>query len=225
MTLATFYSRVSRVVRRGTVYDGDIPQYVSDAVETLEGLHNWRHMWRESFMQTLVAADSQITFAGVVKGVRYLRFVVAANSGLNLAGRFAYARKAQPEEITTGATFASLNGVRFWMTSPTKLQLNGAFNSDVLYDVGWYLRSTIDDNLPWLTVSPGILLAQTLVEMAPLLRDEKVIVRNEAILQKKLAAAQESDLVHQFDSDDSEMVPFFDELEEDLFSMNEGGMP
>lgn len=227
--LTDFYARVARVIRRGNVYDADIPLYVADAVKTLEGLHNWRHMWRESFQQTLPAADSQIIFVGNVKGVRYLRFCVAVNSGLPLAGRFAYAKKSQPEDITSGFTLTSLAKARFWMTSPQVLQLNGAFTTDVLYDLGWYQRSVIDDNLPWIAagtpLDSGILLAQTLIEMAPLLRDEKQLARNEAVLQRKLIAASESDLIHQFDSDDSEMTPFFEEMQDNLFSEDEGGLP
>lgn len=228
-----FQARVRRVVRRGTIYDADIPLYIKDAMKTLENLHNWRHMWRESFQQTLVALDKQVIYSGDVKDVRYLRFVVPASLQTSvLAGRFAYSKKSQPEDINTGFTFTSLHQTRHWLTRQTEsagtiLQLNGAFSVDVLYDTGWYLYSdpTSDTN-PWYNrLDSGVLLAQVLIEMAPLLRDEKLIARNEALLTRKLAALSESDVIHQFDSDDSEMTPFFEDMQEDLFSQNEGGLP
>jgi len=224
MTIADFEARVKRVLRRGTVYDDDIPTYVQDAVLSLENGCNWRHMWRESFEQTLTAADSQIVFTGTLKDARYLRFHVPTTSTSVLAGQYAYARKAQPTEITTGATFTSLHQARYWLTLPNTLQLNGAFSEDVLYDIGWYLRSSYDDNLPWLTIAPSVLLAQTLIEMNVLLRDDKMLARAVALYERTYPLLMESDLVHQYDSDDSRMVPFFDELEEDLFSSNEGGL-
>jgi len=45
-----------------------------------------------------------------------------------------------------------------------------------------------------------------------------------ALYERTYPLLMESDLVHQYDSDDSRMVPFFDELEEDLFAGNEGGL-
>lgn len=224
MPISDLYSLVSRELRRGATYDSEIPDYVEMAVQTLEGLHNWRHMWRESFQQTLTAGDSQITFAGRLKSVRYVRFAVPLASTLPLAGRFAYAKKSQPESVTSGLTFGSLNGVRFWLTTPQKLQFSGAFAEDVLYDIGWYQFSALDDSLPWLDLHMGVVAAQTIIEMAERLKDDKLIARAEAKLSRSLASISEFDLTHQYDSDDSEMTPFFDDIQEDLFALNDGGI-
>lgn len=221
MPISDLYSLVSRELRRGTVFDAEIPDYVEQAVQTLEGLHNWRHMWRESFQQTLVAGDSSITFAGRVKSVRYLRFPVPLNPSFPLAGRMAYAKKCQPESVMSGTTYQSLNSVKFWLTTPQKLQMDGAFAEDVIYDLGWYQFSVMDDTLPWLELHKGVVSAQTLIEMAERLKDDKLIARAEAKLARGLASLTEFDLTHQYDSDDSEMVPFFDDVQEDLFSQND----
>lgn len=222
--LNDFHTRVARVINRGTRYDTDIPLYVVDAVLTLESLHNWRHMWRESFQQTLVAADKQIIFTGVPKSVRYLRFAVPSNSSSQLAGKVAYAKKIQPEDVTGARTYSRLDKVGYWFTNPTTLQFDGAFSTNVLYDIGWYLRSTVNDSLPWFTVMPGLLLAQTLVEMHPLLKDDKVFMRNAKLVEMKLSSVTESDLIHQFDGDDQQMDPFFDTVQEDQFHQD-GGLP
>ena len=228
MTQAEFIAMVSRTIRRGTVFDADIPGYALSAIETLESQHNWRHMWHESFQQTLPAGDSSVTFLGKLKSWRYMRFAVPADSGLSLAGRFAYVAKSQPEDIRSGLTLRSLATVKGWLNTASKIQLNGAFTVDTLYDIGWYQYSALDDASPWFNIVPGgagILQAQTILDMLLLHRDEKVAIRAQATLDKKLPPLLESDLVHQFDSDDASMVPFTDEVQEDLFSLGEGGLP
>jgi hypothetical protein len=227
VALADLYARVGRVLRRSTVYQADIPGFVADAVKTLEDQANWRHMWRESFGVTMPAQTGQISFTGRVKTVRYLRWYPVNTNPL--AGQLAYASKIQPESVTKNQAYLSIAGTGFWMTRQTQsagdlLNLDGAFAIPVNYDLGWYQYSTIDDTLPWLDIAAGVLLNQTIIEMGPLLRDEKVMQRAQAVIEAKLPPLMESDLVHQYDSDDTQMTPFFDDIEENMFVLNQGGL-
>jgi hypothetical protein len=72
----------------------------------------------------------------------------------------------------------------------------------------------VDDDLAWLTWNPALLRAETVVQMAPLLRDEDLVKFYTAKRDRALAIIQASDIERQFDGADLVMSPFTRELQD-----------
>jgi len=209
VTLETFHQRVSRAIRRGKVFDGDIPGYAKDAVRSLEDLENWRHMWVEEFSQTLPSGTNTITLERV-KSVRYVRFHV---SNVNF---YRYLKKVSADQVAYIGTETAPVG--YWMRSRDVVGLDASPGEALTYDIGYYQYSEYDDDLPWLDIAESLLAAQTIVEMSPLLRDDKVKARWEAVVASRMVTLSESDLVHEFDGQEQRMIPYADEIDDWLLT-------
>ena len=228
---ADFETRVSRAIRRATVYDADIAGYVDDAVRDMENLHNWTHMWRMDEAKTLLKAGLTITIPktapselGTIKSVPFLRFYRFQDPSLTGSALFAYSDKIQPEAAGgTGLDQSTLKVPSYWVESRNTLRLTGSFTTDQQYDAGWYEYSPAPytDTLPWLTIAPGLLLAAVMTNMAPLLRDDRVLARWSTVFQARLAAAEEGDLIHRYDGVSDSMIPYSEDFAEDIFGVDD----
>ena len=216
-----FEARVRRVVRRGTVYDADIPLFVSDAVQTLESLHDWRHMWRLG-LGILTAGSNSIIVGGAttqrLKTIRHLRFRLPDDAEFNETHRWVAATKvAAGDALGFSADSAMGPHVKYWTSGDVSISLNQSFSKDFTYETGIYTFSDVTDNLAFYTFAPGMLLSQTLVQMGPLLRDDKVVQRNAAQVSAMVSAFEQSDLVHEYEGQDMVMQEFQAEDREDAF--------
>ena len=224
-----FEARVRRVVRRGTVYDADIPLFVSDAVQTLESLHNWRHMWRLG-LGLLPAGSNTIVVGGAttnrLKNIRHLRFRLPTDAEFNETHRWVAATKVAAGDAQAFAADSAMGPhVKFWTNSDIGVGLNQSFTEDFTYETGIYTFSDMDDQLAFYVFAPGMLLSQTLVQMGPLLRDDKVVQRNAAQVSAMVAAFEQSDLVHEYEGQDMVMQEFQAEDREDMFSSHGSDRP
>jgi len=217
-TIETFYQRVSRGIKRAKVFDADIPSAVKDAVRTLEDIHNWKHMWVLNSSQTL-AQDTNSIALDLVKSVRFVRFHLFNDLGDFV--KFKYMKKVSIDQVISIDEGPLPLG--FWMADRNTIHLDAKPSIDTTYDVGYFQYSEIDDDLPWLEIAEALLIAQTILEMAPLLKDDKTQARWGAQKQEKLAVLQESDLVHEFDGQDMQMVPYSNDMEEFLEDGYYGG--
>lgn len=209
LSLSTFHQRVSRAINRGKVFDGDIPAAAKDAVRTLENLNNWRHMWVESFSQTLTAGTNTISLTNV-KSVRYIRIHSLLSDGsLN---RYKYLKKVSADQVISIDEDTVPTG--FWMLDQDTVEMDGKPSEDLTYDIGYYQYSDYDNNLPWLEVSEGLLIAQTMIEISPLLKDDRNLKRWVDQKAEKLGVLEEADLVHEFDGQEQRMTPYADEIDD-----------
>ncbi len=224
-TIGNFYERVSRAIRRGTVYDDDIPGYASDAVRELERAHNWNHMFLAA-RNTLEAGEDRFTL-GRVKSIREVNLVFGEGTSNENYVPLVHAKKesmtSRPNPGRPTAWF--YQGLS--MSAETQHSMVMAFDAfaDQDYKIGidYYLYSArpLENDLRWLFFAEELLMARTIRKMQPILRDDKLIARwaevENAEMQTLLAAEDE------FDNDgvNSAVVPFADEMEEErIGSMN-----
>lgn len=203
-TIGNFYQRVSRAIRRGTVYDDDISGYASDAVRELEDMENWKYMWQQD-TGTLTVDDTTLTKVRV-KSIRSMKLK-------SDSGTFIPLRKVQYEDVT--AQESGRPGA-YWMQTKDILEFDSVPDKAYNYRLGYfqYSPTPLVDALAWLTIGEDLLIARTIRKMQPLLRDDKILARWANIEAVKLPALQESDLVSEIDGEDNTVVPFARELEE-----------
>lgn len=204
-TLETFHQRVSRAIKRGKVFDGDIPGYAKDAVRTLEDLENWKHMWVEEFNQTLPAQTNTIALDRV-KSVRYVRFHVTGVEA------YRYLKKVSAEQIAYIDTNTAPVG--YWMMDQDTVGLDAKSDSVLTYDIGYYQYSEYNNDLGWLSIAENCLIAQTLIEMSPLLRDDRQKARWQELVQNRVTILVDAGQVHEFDGIDQRMIPYADEMDD-----------
>ena len=220
-TIGDFYQRVSRAIRRRTLYDDDIPGYAADAVRELENSHNWKYMLREySWVLNSSTTNNTINLlisnlggggGGVyppVKSVRYMSFV--SDNGERIP-----VKKTQRENVTQ---IASGRPGAFWMIDKDTIGLDAYPNQTYSYEIGLFRHSArpLVDNLDWLTIGEDLLIARTIRKMQPILRDDNLIKRCSEIENSTLPALLEAEVVSEHDAEDSQMTPFTYEIEEDL---------
>jgi len=209
-TIGNFYQRVSRAIRRGTVFDADIPGYAADAVRELENEHDWKHM-RVEMTDNLVVSTTvneirpEIT---LVKNVRFIKIITAGGDLIPL-------RKTQMDNvisITNGRPGA------YWMKDQNTIGLDAYPNFAYEYGMVYFKYSArpLVDALSWLTIAEDVLLARTILKMQPLLKNDKLIQRWGLIESRAMPALLEAQVVSDYDGEDSLMIPFTMEMEEDM---------
>jgi len=207
MSLSTFHQRVSRAIKRGNVFDADIPGYARDAVRSLEDYNNWKHMWVEEEVALGVGASSR-----TIDGLKMCRFVKRKTTD----GLYLPLKKVIPDELLQIGTAVGATPGAFWMESREKINFDAIPTTVQTLRYGYYLYSDYDDFLPWLNISENLLIGQTILEMSPILKDDKITGRYAPIVQAKIAVLEESEADLDYDGMDSRQIPYADEMEEYL---------
>jgi hypothetical protein len=210
-TIDNFYQRVSRAIRRRNIFDADIPGYAADAVRELENEHDWRHMKTTVGDQVLVVSATVNEIRPVITRVKNVRFIKLIGN----AGDWVPLRKTQEENvlaITSGRPGA------FWMKDADTIGLDAYPDFAYPYHMVYFRYSArpLENDLAWLTIAEDVLVARTLLKMQPLLRDEKLIQRWGLIESRAMPALLEAQVVSDYDGEDSQMIPFTMEVEEDI---------
>ena len=204
MSIATFERRVSRAIKRGNVFDNDIPPHAKDAVKTLEDVRNWKHMWVEEEV-TLAAGANSRTVARL-KSCEWIK--VKDNDAI-----YHPVKKVSPVQLWS--IEAGTPG-GYWMSDLTTIQFDRTPETDLTLRYGYYLYSQYDDNLAWLTLSEACLVSQTIVEMHSVLKNPKLTQIHLPIVAAKLETLESAEIEAEFGGQDQRMVPFADETDEYL---------
>jgi hypothetical protein len=206
-SLSTFYTRVSRAIKRGNVFDADIPGYATDAVRTLENTYNWKHMWVEDEVSLAAAATTrQIE---LLKTVTFIQRQVGT--------KWLPLKKVSSNQFLEPGTSADPGG--YWLENQTTIKFDSAPAADLPLRYGYWVYTNVDevqDDLAWLDLDEGLLIAATILEMGPLLKDDKVAARYQPILSAKLEILRVAEVEAEFEGQDQRMVPFQDEMEDYL---------
>lgn len=205
-TIGTFYERVSRAIKRGTVYDDDIPGYAADAVRELEDETNWKYMWVEG-SGSLVIDDNTLTLERV-KSVRFIKFVADDGSRVPV-------KKAHYEDVTS---ITSKRPGAYWMQTRDIIGFDESPDKTYDYIIGYFQfsDSPLVSSLAWLTLAEDLLIARTIKKMYLLIRDDKLAARCASIEAARMPALLESEVVSEFDGEDNRTIPFLEEMEEDM---------
>ncbi len=209
-TIGDFYQRVSRAIRRRTLYDDDIPGYAADAVRELENNHNWKYMWKEVTGNLVVSTtDNLLALSGSpkLKSVRFLQFLSDGEDLIQV-------RKTQREKVIA---IKSGRPGAFWMQTKDQIAMDAFPNETYPFQIGYFEYSPrpLVDALAWLTIAEDLLIARTIRKMQPILRDDKLIARWSETENSTMPALLEAEVVSEHDAEDTQMVPFTYETEED----------
>lgn len=212
MSMASFNQRVSRAINRGNVFDSDIPEYARDAVKTLEQLHSWHHMWTEE--EVVLALGASTRTINNLKNCRFIKRKLGNGTYIPL-------KKITSDQLLRIDNDPLLAPGAFWVTGQDALK---TINFDAIAPVAITLRykyaqfSDYDDSLAWFDLSENLLLAQTILEMGPILKDDKLAQRYGPIAEAKVTVLKDAQSEAEFDGQDNSMIPFADDFEEYLSS-------
>ena len=144
VSVSTFQQRVSRAIKRGKVFDADIPSAAKDAVRSLEDLHDWKFM-RRFQENTLTAGTNSITVPNL-KNCRSAKWVDSNGAPVTIY-------KVNEENVVS--IDDGQKPVGFWT-------LDDGITSEVFFDAKptedlpvlmvYYVYSDYDDQLPWLRI-------------------------------------------------------------------------
>lgn len=210
-SIDSFYQSISRAIRRGKVYDEDIPGYVAETVRQLEDMHNLVHMRRDTQSATLAAGVNFITIStsltGNLKSVRHIALIADNGDEIPL-------KKTKKENVinrTVGRPGA------FWMTSLTAIEFDNTTDKEYTYTMVHYEYSPVPllNGLSFLENGPDLLRAMTLVNMAPIIRDDKLTQRWGRLVDVRLPQYLEAQIVFEEDGLENQATPFVDALAED----------
>lgn len=169
MTLGEFHQLVSDNLRRGSAQNSAIPQQTKLAVQWMERNYTFRYMEKFRLLQ-LVPGDRTISFPDniVVKSIKFVRLI-------DSDGRYLPLNKIEPGDLTGIRTGDRLVPKAFWGVGDGTLVLDvvptEALNGEaVLFEyTDW--PTAENSRHPLLDFAADVLMQQTLVFMATLLRD------------------------------------------------------
>ncbi len=101
----------------------------------------------------------------------------------------------------------------FWLSDQTTVEFDSAPSSVLTLRYGYYVYSEYDDDLAWFDLAEGLLLAQTMIEMSPLFRDDKIAARYGPIVMAKLDILEDAQTNAEFDGQDTSMIPYADAMD------------
>lgn len=168
MILSALHSRISRAIGRGTAYDAEIPDYVKEAALFIERNYTFQYMNRFSTF-TLDADAAQprlITLPTRLKKDNLIRIV-------NADGTYGKLAKIDPQQQTALLTEPPTG---YYLDGDTRIWLAQIPDQDYSCEIFWTAFTTWPtdySNEPWLAANASdVLMAQTMVDMAPHLKDE-----------------------------------------------------
>jgi hypothetical protein len=187
MNLAAFYADVQASLRRGNSTADLIPGWAEDAALWLEQNYSFAYMKRTlSVVLDPLAADANlIDIEDRLKAVRFIRRVYVSGS----MSSYGYLEKVEPGEISSidlGApSYYWLEGMNnIWLDSKVQELLTVEVGGIVYTD--WPLDETATPTL--LRYYKNLLKAQTLIEAAIDLKDDRMLAAYESKFQRAIAA-------------------------------------
>lgn len=189
ITLGQFHSLVSAELRRGTVHDAVIPDYVRRAARWMERNHTFQYMRR--FQSLTIDADATepraITLpcsSTLFKGITFFRLVPDD-------GDYIYLTKIDPRSVSTPEPDDDGTPKAYWLDGLDYIWLDRAPEEDYnaeMYSVQYtdWPTDTSVSTLWLLNSAEDVMIAQTILQMGPLLRDDQSMGRWKAIRDEAL---------------------------------------
>jgi hypothetical protein len=182
-TLLTIHDLVSDSLARGTTLDAEIPNYVKQAALWFERNHNFAYM--EKFGELTLDPDaSQPRVIDLpsqrVKEIKFIRY-------LDEDSIWNYIPRVDGENITKNEEGPP---TAYWLSGKNYIILDNTIQEETELELQWYEYTewpTDTSATNWLIeFAPDFLVAQTLLLMAPRLRDKRLreeytAQRNEAL--------------------------------------------
>ncbi len=197
-TLAQFKSMVSASINRGTTLDQFIPYGIQHAIETIEQNNTLKYMERFASFQAdpnLAEPRALALPNEFVKAIDFVRFV---EPDANAAGAdFHYVKQIDPRDSKYWDEGVPDN---YWIDGMSYLWFDRAPAEELEGEISYILKtdytSLVDADNHWLVSNAnGLLLAQTMIQMAPWMRNKETLqfykeLRGEAMKTLLLADAE-----------------------------------
>lgn len=184
--LATFHSTVSGIINRGTKFDTDIVVQTRNAARWLEQNFSFRYMRKLRFL-VFFLGDLEVNLPAEVKSIEFLRIPLAGTTLIDPSQH--YLTEGDPEDFLTQATGLPNHYFEQGDEDLDKLILDKKPDKD--YEAELYANfytewPTDTTKAPWLVKNGEVVLqAQTMIFMAP-------IIRNLGLIQLYTAQRQEN---------------------------------
>jgi hypothetical protein len=185
MLMSAFYTIVSGELQRGTSLDSIIPQKVADAVKFIERTHTFKHMERFVTFTLDPTQDYPRTYSCPqgLKSVVFMRIVLSD-------GRFKYLPEVDPKDVLQTETKVPnaywQDGMDyFWLDNTPDEEYDAELSANV-----YTTLPAANVEAPWIINNwSDLVLAQTMVEFGPKIRDEKVIAYYKGQREEKMQGA------------------------------------
>lgn len=187
MNLAAFYADVSASLRRGSGSNALIPGWTEDAALWLEQNYSFAYMKRELTVELDPLADEPnlVDIADRLKAVRFVRRVYTQDGMQS----FGYLRKVDSIDLSSIDKGAPQY---YWLDGMNNIMLDSMVVEPLTLTVGgilytdWPVDETATPTL--LRYYKNLLKAQTLIEAATDLKDDRMIAAYQAKFERALQA-------------------------------------
>lgn len=201
MDLQTFHSEVSRAIARGTAYDGRIPAYARMAARYIERNYTFQYM---NVLATFeIDADASeprlITLPEKMKKDTLVRLVLEDGCYQNLQKIDPHQQHELLTEVPTGYFLSGDD--RIWLAQVPEED----YDAEIFYTRFTTWPTAVDATNWLLTNAEDVLLAQTMIYMAPLLRDPDAMKLWGEMLQMSMKSLLDSDFELEFTGKQSVM--------------------
>lgn len=169
--LSTFITSISSEINKGTTFDSSIAKRVQMAGRRLEQNYKWKYM--ETLTTATIAANtSYIAQPSLLRSVEWFRFT-------DTDGNYSFLPQVDAEQVLSLDT-ATPNG--FWLATEKfvtsnigRIYFDVLSTADIALDVMYSLYSDwVNSSDFWLLQNcESLLLAETMIMMAPLCREPK----------------------------------------------------
>ncbi len=190
MILSDLHSRISRAIGRGSAYDTEIPAYVKEAALYIERNYTFQYMNRYSTfnLDADAAQPRLITLPTRIKRDNVIRIV-------GTDGEYGYLTKVDPYQQKSLVTEQPSG---YYLDGDTRIWLAQIPAEDYPCEIFWTAFTTWPtdySNEPWLAANASdVLMAQTMVDMAPHLKDPDLITMWEGKLRMHMKSLLDADL-------------------------------
>lgn len=190
MTLATFHADIKSALRRGSSVDSDIPGWVADAALWLEQNYSFGYMERTltAALDPLSSDPNLVDVEDRVKSIKFVRALAREPSDPTVG--FRYLEKVSADQVSS----VDLGDPSYyWIEGQNNIWLDAKVQQTLTVQVGgtiytdWPTSTSANPTL--LRYYPNLLKAQTLIEAAIDLKDERMAAAYDAKFQRALQAA------------------------------------
>lgn len=187
MTLATFYPKISTALRRGTSVDSLIPGWVESAALWLEQNYSFNYMERtvEVSLDPEAEEPNLIDLEDRIKSFKFVRAISRDAS----PAAYRYLQKIDAADV---GSVVKGDPNYYWLDGPDQLWLDANVQTELVVQIRavfyteWPDVSSATPTL--LRFYPNLLKAQTLIEAAIDLKDERMAAAYDSQFQRAIQA-------------------------------------
>lgn len=166
--LSDFYSRISRIINRGSIYDAVLPKYAETAVRFFEQLREIPDCRRlEAF--TTVAGTQDYAIPGLteqLRNVSYIRF--------NVDGDYTYVRLTSPGQATVNDDLFNDIPSQAYLLNRTTIRLikpaTSSLTGEICYFVFPEFPTDPSEDYYLVSLFENLVLSQVMLDLSPELR-------------------------------------------------------